>query len=95
MALFGAAVLLCLLLLVVLTPVIYPMIRSSSPDPPCSRRAGAFCSHRHARPRRRGGNRLRRAHLAHHRVGATLAAIVFGAVAGGVAGYYRGGPKPC
>jgi peptide/nickel transport system permease protein len=91
MALFGAAVLLCLLLLVVLTPVIYP-------DDPFKLAGSALQA-----PGRRfllGTDTLGRdvaAEIAYGArtsliigVGATLAAIVFGAVVGGVAGYYRG-----
>jgi peptide/nickel transport system permease protein len=91
MALFGAAVLLCLLLLVLLTPVIYPdnpfKLVGSALQPP----GGRFLL---------GTDTLGRdvaAEIAYGArtsliigVGATLAAIVFGAVIGGVAGYYRG-----
>jgi peptide/nickel transport system permease protein len=91
MALFGAAVLLCLFLLVVLTPVIYPdnpfKLVGSALQPP----GGRFLL---------GTDTLGRdvaAEIAYGArtsliigVGATLAAIVFGAVVGGVAGYYRG-----
>ena len=91
MALFGAVVLLCLFLLVVFTPVIYPdnpfKLVGSALQPP----GGRFLL---------GTDTLGRdvaAEIAYGArtsliigVGATLAAIVFGAVVGGVAGYYRG-----
>src|SRR6201747_754158 len=72
MALFGAAVLLCLLLLVVFTPVIYPDDPFKLVGPALQPPGGRFLL---------GTDTL-------GRDGA--AAIVFGAVAGGVAGYYRG-----
>src|SRR6202049_4182217 len=91
MALFGAAVLLCLLLLVVLTPVIYPDDPFKLAGPSLQPAGGRFLL---------GTDTLGRdvaAEIAYGArtsliigVGATLAAIVLGAVAGGVAGYYRG-----
>ena len=91
MALFGAAVLLCLLLLVVFTPVIYPDDPFKLVGPALQPPGGRFLL---------GTDTLGRdvaAEIAYGArtsliigVGATLAAIVFGAVAGGVAGYYRG-----
>jgi len=91
MALFGAAVLLCLLLLVVLTPVLYPDDPFKLAGPALQSPGGRFLL---------GTDTLGRdvaAEIAYGArtslmigVGATLAAIVFGAVVGGVAGYYRG-----
>src|SRR5258708_13210651 len=91
MALFGAAVLLCLLLLVVFTPVIYPDDPCKLVGPALQPPGGRFLL---------GTDTLGRdvaAEIAYGArtsliigVGATLAAIVFGAVAGGGAGYYRG-----
>jgi len=91
MALFGAAVLLCLLLLVVFTPVIYPDDPFKLVGPALQPPGGRFLL---------GTDTLGRdvaAEIAYGArtsliigVGATLAAIVFGAVAGGFVGYYRG-----
>lgn len=91
MALFGAAVLLCLLLLVVLTPAIYPNDPFKLVGPALQPPGGRFLL---------GTDTLGRdvgAEIAYGArtsliigVGATLAAIVFGAVVGAVAGYYRG-----
>jgi len=91
MALFGAAVLLCLLLLVVLTPVLYPDDPFKLAGPALQSPGGRFLL---------GTDTLGRdvaAEIAYGArtslmigVGAPLAAIVFGAVVGGVAGYYRG-----
>lgn len=91
LAVLGAALLACLLLLVVLTPVLYPgdPFRLAGPalQPPGPR----FLL---------GTDTLGRdvaAGIAHGArtsllvgVGATLAAIVFGLIVGGLAGYYRG-----
>jgi peptide/nickel transport system permease protein len=91
MALFGAAVLLCLLLLVVFTPVIYPDDPFKLVGPALQPPGGRFLL---------GTDTLGRdvaAEIAYGArtsliigVGATLAAIVFGAMIGGLAGYYRG-----
>src|SRR6202020_2405930 len=91
MALFGAAVLLCLLLLVVLTPVICPDDPFKLAGPALTPPGGRFLL---------GSDTLGRdvaAEIAYGArtsliigVGATLAAILFGAVIGGLAGYYRG-----
>jgi peptide/nickel transport system permease protein len=91
MALFGAAVLLCLLLLVMFTPVIYPDDPFKLAGPALQPPGGRFPL---------GTDTLGRdvaAEIAYGArtslvigVGATLAAIVFGAVVGGMAGYYRG-----
>jgi len=73
------------------TPVDLPRETFSSLDPPCSRRAGAVCSAptRSGR-RRRVRNRLRRAHLAHHRCRATLDELSLRRGGLRVAVYYRG-----
>src|ERR1700731_2723156 len=109
MALFGAAVLLCLLLLVGLTPVIYPDDPFKLAGPALQPPGGRFLLGTDT-PRRdvaaengygAGGPLTLGPDVAAEiasgarpsliiGVGATLAAIVFGAVAGGVAGYYRG-----
>ena len=91
MALFGAAVLLCLMLLVVFTPLIYPDDPFKLAGPALQPPGGGFLL---------GTDTLGRdvaAEIAYGArtsliigVGATLAAIVFGAVVGGIAGYYRG-----
>jgi peptide/nickel transport system permease protein len=91
MALFGAAVLLCLFLLVALTPIIYPDDPFKLAGPALRPPGGRFWL---------GTDTLGRdvaAEIAYGArtsliigVGATLAAIVFGAVIGGLAGYYRG-----
>ena len=87
MALFGAAVLLCLMLLVMLTPVIYPDDPFKLVGPALQPPGGRFLL---------GTDTLGRdvaSEIAYGArtsltigVGATLAAIVIGAVAGGVAG---------
>jgi peptide/nickel transport system permease protein len=91
MALFGAAVLFCLFLLVALTPVIYPDDPFKLVGPALQPPGGRFWL---------GTDTLGRdvaAEIAYGArtsliigVGATLAAIIFGAVIGGLAGYYRG-----
>src|SRR6202795_2665292 len=91
MALFGAAVLLCLLLLVVFTPVIYPDDPFRLAGPPLQPPGGRFLL---------GTDTLGRdvaAGIAHGArtslligVSATLGAILFGSIVGGFAGYYRG-----
>jgi peptide/nickel transport system permease protein len=91
MALFGAAVLACLLLLVALTPVIYPDDPFKLVGPALQPPGGRFWL---------GTDTLGRdvaAEIAYGArtsliigVGATLAAIIFGAAIGGLAGYYRG-----
>ena len=91
MALFGAAVLLCLFLLVALTPIIYPDDPFKLAGPALQPPGGRFWL---------GTDTLGRdvaAEIAYGArtsliigVGATLAAIVFGAIVGGLAGYYRG-----
>jgi peptide/nickel transport system permease protein len=91
MALFGAIVLACLLLLVALTPIIYPDDPFKLAGPALQPPGGRFWL---------GTDTLGRdvaAEIAYGArtsliigVGATLAAIVFGAVVGGLAGYYRG-----
>src|ERR1700733_14133106 len=91
MALFGAAVLLCLLLLVVFTPLIYPNDPFKLAGPALQPPGGRFLL---------GTDTLGRdiaAEIAYGArtsliigVGATFVAIVFGAVAGAAAGYYRG-----
>src|SRR5260370_30874229 len=91
MALFGAVVLLCLFLLVVLTPVIYPDDPFKLAGPALQPPGGRFLL---------GTDTLGRdiaAEIAYGartsliiRVGATLAPIALAALAGGVAGYYRG-----
>jgi peptide/nickel transport system permease protein len=91
MALFGAAVLLCLLVLVALTPVIYPDDPFKLVGPALQPPGARFWL---------GTDTLGRdvaAEIAYGArtsliigVGATLAAIVFGAIVGGLAGYYRG-----
>jgi peptide/nickel transport system permease protein len=91
MALFGAAVLACLLLLVALTPVIYPDDPFKLVGPALQPPGGHFWL---------GTDTLGRdvaAEIAYGArtsliigVGATLAAIIFGASIGGLAGYYRG-----
>src|SRR3979490_549850 len=91
MALFGAVVLLCLFLLVALTPIIYPDDPFKLAGPALQPPGGRFWL---------GTDTLGRdvaAEIAYGArtspiigVGATPAAIVFGAVAGGFAGYYRG-----
>ncbi len=91
MALFGAAVLLCLLLLVVFTPVIYPDDPFKLVGPALQPPGGRFLL---------GTDTLGRdvaAEIAYGArtsliigVGATLAAIIFGALVGALAGYYRG-----
>src|SRR3981081_3567302 len=91
MALFGAAVLVCLLLLVLLTPVIYPDDPFKLAGPALQPPGGRFLL---------GTDTLGRdiaAEIAYGArpplpigAGATLSAIGFGAAAGGVAGYYRG-----
>src|ERR1700709_2309029 len=91
MALFGAAVLLCLVLLVALTPIIYPddpfKLAGPALQPPGWRFPfGTDTLGRDVAAEIAYGTR---ASLIIG-VGATLAAIVFGAVVGGVAGYYRG-----
>src|SRR5258708_8741693 len=94
MALFGAAVLLCLLLLVVFTPVIYPDDPFKLAGPALQPPGGRFLL---------GTDTLGRdvaAEIAYGArtsliigLGATLAAIVFHAVAAGRAGSYRGRPE--
>jgi peptide/nickel transport system permease protein len=91
MAVFGAAVLLCLFLLVALTPIIYPDDPFKLAGPALQAPGGRFWL---------GTDTLGRdvaAEIAYGArtsliigVGATLAAIVFGAIIGGLAGYYRG-----
>jgi peptide/nickel transport system permease protein len=91
MALFGATVLICLLLLVALTPIIYPADPFKLAGPALQPPGAHFLL---------GTDTLGRdvaAEIAYGArtsliigVGATLAAIAFGAVVGGVAGYYRG-----
>jgi len=91
MALFGAAVLACLILLVALTPVIYPDDPFKLVGPALQPPGGRFWL---------GTDTLGRdvaAEIAYGArtsliigVGATLAAIIFGAAIGGLAGYYRG-----
>ena len=91
MALFGAALLVCLLLLVVLSPLLYPGDPFRLVGPALQPPGGRFLL---------GTDTLGRdvaAEIAYGArtslligVGATLAAIVFGAVMGGFAGYYRG-----
>src|ERR1700755_3051875 len=86
MALFGAVVLLCLLLLVVLTPVIYPNDPFKLAGPALQPPGGGFPL---------GARTLGRdvaAEIAYGArtsliigVGATLAAIVFGVIVGGLA----------
>ena len=91
MALFGAAVLLSVLLLVILSPLLYPGDPFRLAGPPLQPPGGRFLL---------GTDTLGRdvaAGIAHGArtslligVSATLAAILFGAVVGGVAGYHRG-----
>lgn len=91
MALFGAAVLLGVLLLVVASPLLYPGDPFRLAGPPLQPPGGRFLL---------GTDTLGRdvaAGVAHGArtslligVSATLAAILFGAVVGGVAGYHRG-----
>jgi len=91
MALFGAAVLLFVLLLVILSPLLYPGDPFRLAGPPLQPPGGRFLL---------GTDTLGRdvaAGIAHGArtslligVSATLAAILFGAVVGGVAGYHRG-----
>jgi peptide/nickel transport system permease protein len=91
MALFGAAVLICLFLLVVLTPLIYPddpfkLVGSALQPPGVRFLLGTDTLGRDVAAEIAYGARTSLI----IGVGATLAAIVFGAVVGGVAGYYRG-----
>src|ERR1700742_2861121 len=91
MALFGAAVLLCLMLLVMLTPVIYPDDPFKLAGPALQPPGGRFLL---------GTDTLGRdvaAEVAYGArtslligIGATLGAIVFGVIVGGLAGFYRG-----
>src|ERR1700691_5617809 len=91
MAVFSAAVLLCLFLLVALTPIIYPDDPFKLVGPALQPPGGRFWL---------GTDTLGRdvaAEIAYGArtsliigVGATLAAIIFGAAIGGLAGYYRG-----
>ena len=91
MALFGAAVLLGVLLLVIVSPLLYPGDPFRLAGPPLQPPGGRFLL---------GTDTLGRdvaAGVAHGArtslligVSATLAAILFGAVVGGVAGYHRG-----
>jgi peptide/nickel transport system permease protein len=91
MALFGAAVLLCLLLVVILCPLLFPNDPFRLAGPPLQPPGGRFLL---------GTDTLGRdvaAGIAYGArtslligVGATLAAILFGTIVGGLAGYYRG-----
>ncbi len=91
MALFGAALLLALLLLVLSTPVVFPTDPFRLVGPALQPPGGQFLL---------GTDTLGRdvaAQIAYGArtslligVGATLAAIVFGVIVGGLAGYYRG-----
>ncbi|HEY0183696.1 MAG TPA: ABC transporter permease [Rhodopila sp.] len=91
MALFGAAVLLALLALVVLSPLLYPGDPFRLAGPPLQPPDRRFLL---------GTDTLGRdvaAEIAYGArtslligVGATLAAILFGSILGGLAGYYRG-----
>src|ERR1700761_2078910 len=91
MALFGAAVMLGLLLVVALTPLLYPNDPFKLAGPALQPPGGHFLL---------GTDTLGRdvaAEIAYGArtsliigVGATLAAIVFGVLVGGLAGYYRG-----
>src|SRR4051812_41788858 len=90
MALFGAALLLCLLALIVLSPLLYPGDPFGLVGPALQPPGGRFLL---------GTDTLGRdvaAEIAYGArtslligVGATFAAILFGAVVGGFAGYYR------
>jgi len=96
MALFGAAVLLCLLLLVVLTPVIYPddpfKLAGPALQPP-GRRFLLGTDTLAATSRRK--SLTRRAPRSSSVSVRPSPQSVFGAVAGGVAGYYRGRTETC
>lgn len=91
LAVFGAALLACLLLLVVLSPVLYPGDPFRLAGPALQPPGAQFLL---------GTDTLGRdvaAGIAHGArtsllvgVGATMAAIVFGVIVGGLAGYYRG-----
>jgi peptide/nickel transport system permease protein len=93
MALFGAAVLLCLLALVILCPLLFPNDPFRLAGPPLQPPGEKYLL---------GTDTLGRdvaAGIAYGArtslligVGATLAAILFGTIVGGLAGYYRGVP---
>ena len=93
MALVGAAVLLCLLALVILCPLLFPNDPFRLVGPPLQPPGGRYLL---------GTDTLGRdvaAGIAYGArtslligVGATLAAILFGTIVGGLAGYYRGVP---
>jgi peptide/nickel transport system permease protein len=93
MALFGAAVLLCLLALVILCPLLFPNDPFRLVGPPLQPPGEKYLL---------GTDTLGRdvaAGIAYGArtslligVGATLAAILFGTIVGGLAGYYRGMP---
>src|SRR5712671_435128 len=91
MALFGAAVLLCLLLLVVFTPVIYPDDPFSLAGPPLQPPGGRFLLGTDTLGRDVAAGIIYGARTSLMiGVAATLAAVVLGVLIGAAAGYYRG-----
>src|SRR5258705_12870137 len=94
MALFGAAVLVCLHLLVLLTPGIYPDDPFKLAGPALQPPGGRFLLVTDTLGRD-GAAEIAYGARTSLIIGvvATLAAIAFGAVAGGVAGDFRGGTE--
>src|ERR1700732_4973438 len=91
MALFGAAVLLCLLLLVVLTPVIYPDDPFKLAGPALQPPGGRFLLGTDTLGRDVAAGIVYGARTSLMiGVAATLAAVVLGVLMGALAGYYRG-----